>query len=503
MPATEYNVLIYALDVGQGSGQFIVVKKGAVIEKTMIIDLGSERKTMRRAGGPAVEFVVRQLKTMERPRIDALIFSHSDADHIDLVTGVLSQFSATELSIVFTRYGGDRAKYTYMTKADGKKRAKEKNLIKLVEAYMLPGQLAATFHGNESDFNVTPVEPFLVFSGTGGEDYLKLYLVNGNATSVLPGGKKLRTDGDAFAINTDSLVVMVDVGGVRFVATGDATGATMAQCNAALANAQVRADYFTNVFAVTMPHHGAENTTLGIEKTGTLEGRRDDAAAFANFRQFIAYIPPQTLLVSADLNTSYKHPSAFLMKEYYPTLATTRWYTDPALTNNAHYYTAYFTKSDGYQVTNADGTVSHWPTTTTYNWWYSLQTDVNVFTTYYFNPTLQYKSDKALRLPPNPGTLVDPATAKLPIGVAWIYGIAPDGTKTFARLENRAASLAERRQIFADARAMWLEEPPDPRAAADRVGRADVEAARLAAVDLAPRPIAARAPGFARLRRVR
>lgn len=420
------------LDVGQGTGTFLAVHddRGEVV-RTVLIDLGSERAKLA-AGGPSAEYVVEKLWYMAPPRLDAVVLSHSDSDHINLVQDVLSQFAPPDqddpdkpnLTVGFLAYGGDRGKY---------RKGKRKNVVALVEEYMDSDDQATAFAASSSDFTASPVAPFF------NEGGLRLYLVIGNAAQ--PDGKapksKKRKISPSFAINTNSLVVLVEYRGVQFVATGDATGPTLAACNTVITDS-VRKTYFKDVFMLAMPHHGSARTTF------SLQGLSPDVTPEDNLTKFVERIPAQTITASAERVPTFKHPSARVLSYFWDKLtAPAPFYSDPLLSASRHFYTAYFTKKDGFTLDDGSGKTSTWPKS---DRWYTVQSARNVYTNLYFGRFLQSGVD----IPPSPAKPVTEYNGQQrpPLGVAWLYKV-DETSRVLERVVNRPNLLEWRRRIVA------------------------------------------------------
>jgi len=425
------------LDVGQGTGNFIETfstktpSLATAPVKTFLIDLGSERQR-KEAGGPAANFVVNQLNLMKSRELDCVILSHSDSDHINLLEMVLAAFDPPGtinptkpiLTVQASYYGGDYALYS----------KRGKNILVRLAQYSLTHP--QSFPTGKSSFGVASPKPFRTVDG------VDLYLMIGNAPKSAGGAAK-KAAVDSFAINTKSLVVVVSWG-IQYIATGDATGVTLAWCNKYVTDT-IKKNFLPSVVMLTMPHHGSATTTFNI--TGT-SGGRDDAAAVKNVQTFVAKTAPASVTASAERVRTFKHPSAFLLQFFWGVIQSGD-YTDPTLTGGQHYYTAYFTTGDGYKV-NDGGTVQPFPRS---DWWYTLQTAKDIFTNLYFDPEMvpDAKGHRTARLPPNPGNIVpSPSTTPYPpLGVAWIYSTPEGQTTTVDRLINRPALLALQRQLVA------------------------------------------------------
>ncbi|MDY7092721.1 MAG: hypothetical protein SX243_07085 [Acidobacteriota bacterium] len=430
------------LDVGQGTGNFIELFSTktpgptTAPTKTFLIDLGSE-KQKNEAGGPSAAFVVTQLDRMTNPELDCVILSHSDSDHINLLERVLAAFDPPGtinptkriLTVQRSYYGGD---YKLYSKSG-------KNVLVELAKYTLNG--IGTFPTNKSSFGVSSPAPFRTIDG------VDLYLMVGNAPRSAAAAAKKSSSVDSFAINTKSLVVVVSWG-IQYIATGDATGVTLAACNKFI-TPTIKSTFLPQVLMVTMPHHGSETTTFNFTGSG---GGRDDADAVRNVETFAANIAPQTITASAERKRTFKHPSAFLLQFFWPFIRSGD-YTDPTLSNGRHYYVAYFNTDDGYTYQSATGPKPFPPS----NWWYTMQTANDLFTNLYFDPDMvpDKTNHYTALLPPNPGQGVQTpsATPYPPLGVAWYY-LSPEGdSTTIGQITNRPSLLALEQELLTEARA--------------------------------------------------
>lgn len=434
MPAD--SIKFQVLDVGQGSGNFVEMYNGTTLVNTVLIDLGSERATDV-GGGLSVEFIVAELKTMAKPTIEYMFLSHSDTDHISLLDQLLDSFSTPgsgkpdndTLWVNNVRYGGSFSDYT-------KGKAK-KNVLTRLKGYMTTGE-PNPWPAESSSYGTTTTAAATV----EGVDF---YLLYGNAPKSA--AQKRNRDGtfvstDAYAKNTVSLIVVVSFKGFQFVATGDATGATLAKANIIL-TPTIKSTYFPLVAMVTAPHHGSESTTFSLTDG---RGNRTKTVAVTNFKTFVDNMASKTVTASAGLIERFKHPSCYLLSYFWPWLYAQPLYIDPTLTaTKRHYYTAWFRNEDGYTINDGTST-SPWPI---FGYWHSVQTESNIFSNTYFLSTTGIFDHTTKVLPPNPGSVgaTPSAPPYPPVGVAWSYVATATETRV-VRLDNRAALTALRREII-------------------------------------------------------
>jgi hypothetical protein len=447
------KVAVTMLDVGQGSGTFIEIYDASSSTKpaaTALLDLGSER-AKNEAGGPSVDYLVKQLNLMNKPaRINFFSLSHSDSDHINLVQDLLSRFDPPGtkkptkpiLEILTVIYGGPRVLYS--------KRGGD-NVIQEVEKYQpkgtkKPEPLPAN---NTSYWQSTPV---FAYNEVG------IYLLVGNHVASEPrtiktrtGDKKWKTD--SYSLNTYSLIFVVEFDNWRYVVTGDATGATIAQANDIIKQRNIN---YVNVAAMTMPHHSSEPTTFGLTKSRTKREREKERvpdAAKKVVETFAASIKPRTIHASAEEVGGYRHPSAFVMSYFWSYVDKTSWYQDRKLTKKQHLYNAYFMEKDNFKITlnvvdpTSKKTTKQSEPLPRFDDWRSFATQHAIFTNRYYVRGQAYNPDKdeTATFPPNPGEVTsiprsgantDPDS--MPLGAAWRYtSYASTQKTTLERLTNR------------------------------------------------------------------
>jgi len=106
---------------------------------------------------------------------------------------------------------------------------------------------------------------------------IELWVLAANTTGALVTGakkpkQKLNDNGSGYSINTKSLVVAAKFGGVSVIATGDATGLTLAHVLNVLEKPGVTARLGT-VLMITAPHHGSDTTTYSLNGGKSKSGR--------------------------------------------------------------------------------------------------------------------------------------------------------------------------------------------------------------------------------------
>ena len=156
-----------------------------------------------------------------------------------------------------------------------------------------------------SSYRLSPINHFRDVDG------VKLFLLMGNVTqSSYKKSRRKRIKLDSYAINTMSLVVVLEFNGFYYVVTGDATGATIAESNKIMARIpNFRTTYLPVVAMLTMPHHGSEVSMFNLLGS---KSDRENPLAQKNVKNFADYIQAKTITSSAERVRRFKHPSAYL-----------------------------------------------------------------------------------------------------------------------------------------------------------------------------------------------
>ncbi|MFL6162631.1 MAG: hypothetical protein ACJ74U_10400 [Jatrophihabitantaceae bacterium] len=443
------------MDVGQGSANFVQYfdseAPNAVAKNAGIVDIGSEAwKT--RAGKPSADIVAQELLKMSAttPWLDEVLISHSDSDHHNLLPRLLANFHTPKskqtpsLTVKRTWFGGT---YSFYLKGKvnvlaslldyapvgAKKAAVQKQLQIAWSSFDNPDQ--STW---EPLAKIGDIELWVLAANTTG------------ATVTMSDKKKQKFDlndrGDGFAINTKSLVVAAKFGGVSVIATGDATGLTIAHAVNVLEKAGVKAKLGT-VFMITAPHHGSDSTTYSL-LGGVREGTRTWDAGKSIVKQFVDDLMPLSVSASAGERRGFWHPSMTVLADFSLHLAPQPYFIDPvlaAMNLNQHFYTAYFepesldwkplvtppkpppNKGVKRKAGN-NGVPTRWPAD---GGWWVARTDQNCFTTDYFYTFVD--SAVPVAFPPT-AKETDPVKYDKPQpppnAISWAFDVKDDGTKT-------------------------------------------------------------------------
>ncbi len=439
------------MDVGQGSGNFVQYfnqdDPNAIAVNAGLIDVGSEGWSDE-AGKPSARLIAQELKKMD-PRwatLDQVMLSHSDSDHHNLIEILLDAFNKPVdgnppvLQVNCTWYGGE---YDLYQKRD------ERNVLRRLSDYRPAGWMTwdvrKKFEASWSSFDEPDPNKWAPVATIGG---IELWVITANTTSavVTSGTKRQKMDlkdkADGYSINTKSLVVAAKLGGTSVIATGDATGLTLAHCVNVLARPGVKAKLGT-VFMITVPHHGSDTTTYSLNGGKSARGRR---MAEAVVEELIGALKPQTVSASAGRRSNFRHPSINVISDFSAELLDDPKYIDPALPGtDQHFYTAYFEVDDELdwipliqpkkppknqgtkrKKPGGGGVPTTWPNS---DGWKVARTPKNVFTTDYFwthvNKLVpiafpwEAKETKAVTYAPDP-----------PSAVSWAFDVLDTGKTT-------------------------------------------------------------------------
>jgi hypothetical protein len=369
------------LPVGQGTGTLIqVINDAGVPVSSIIIDLGSLWWKPSQTGKVSAGFAEQELRKMPEPTLDAVFLSHADADHINLIKWLIEKFSLPsanvspdkKLTIKRVWHGGEKT--TYAKKIGG-------NLLDRLETYSPPGPPP------ESNLRNFQLDAIATLQPLFKRDDLEIFLLAANTVSaevdmVDESDTSLGSEDDSYLANVVSLVLCVSYGTPtpqRIVATGDATGLTLAQCNTLFAGT----DKFKGpILSATLPHHGSAVTTyelLGI----TIGGKSAEETAGLSVGDFVQHLSPQSATVSSGEWKGYRLPSARVLEDF-AEYVTDSPYADPALENTTdpkeHFYTAYY-KQDELKIISSMLDQDTWPPE---DGWQTLRTHKAVYSTDYF-----------------------------------------------------------------------------------------------------------------------
>jgi hypothetical protein len=408
------------LPVGQGSGTLIQVLDDAGVPiETSLIDLGSLGWS-KDAGKPSADFVIEELQRMAEPCLETLFLSHSDSDHTNLLGRILDAFyppsddepADETLIIKEVWYGGDYGHY----------RKRSKNILDRIDRYC-PEDADTninTLGVGVSDWHDDPAAP--LYETANGVGFWLLY---GNAPTtgeLYDGIEPTRKGSRAYLRNVSSLVLVVRYGTddiFDFVASGDATGLTLAGCNTTIDDEDIELAPTTTV---SLPHHGSHVTTYDL--LGLANDMQDeDDLAEEIVQGFVTRLKPFSITASAGEDHHHRHPASRVIEDFGAHVGD-KLYRDAGIAfRKQHFFTSHYTV-DALGLLG-DATHTTWPRA---NGWYTGRTTKNVFTIDYFRgnpatlniPTV-FPPEAVIDAPNAPYAPVPPRAA------GWAFEVPEDG----------------------------------------------------------------------------
>lgn len=520
-------VRFHVLYVGQGSANFVEIYDKDVPDgtdpddltidpaidipvTTMLFDAGSSSASQESIG--SLDYVVARLRRMKPPVMSALVVSHKDADHINLLTELFEAFAApgemmTEekpevLTVEGIWCGNHRTNYPKVT-VDGE--ADPIPLTDFLERYLEPdpnwrvADEAIFFDPSATNF-LGPTQPPAAFwppaqtrdSLANVRQAVSLSLVVANADAPSGSATKKTGKGTKKTVtktdpNAGSLVVALilrrDDGlpPLSFIASGDATTWTLYVATGAVQ--QLHRSYST--YHMTAPHHASFRTTLATYGTRphptavAVRGKvpkkpRQPAPHIVNptaailVTAFVDEVQPQTISASAAHDNTFTHPSLAVLNMLSGYVRGH--FHDGGLQADRHFISAYV-EFDLLQDENRPVT---WPKQTAaapYPHYHTLQTEAAIFTTEYILKDAAATASQDYLYGAPGGTVrrdVLKPKRRRPARVDWIFeaGQSRDskriGRRRHGELEPDAMQGVESTQGLV-ARAMMPHEPAPPR----------------------------------------
>ncbi|MBE9499742.1 hypothetical protein IHE61_20910 [Streptomyces sp. GKU 257-1] len=400
---------LYVLDVGQGAGNFIQIfdEQGNLLG-SVLVDFGY--KGTPGSGDPHLKAVDKVIDLLgNRQKIDLLTLSHSDSDHINLIRPLMDKCNNLEIHRVW--HGGDRSKYS-----KGKNKF---NIIEFLEKY---GAGVRSFSPRFTIFD-SPNAPFPIGS------HFKIWPLAANTCSPEPPTKRRRITFEMQAAkrnrpdaNTESLILLGEIHGHQFILPGDATGVTLTEINKIATDPRFPKQILSNVFILSLPHHGSSKTAKEGVGPEPLE-------------KFAKNMKPYTITASADKvsgkSTDWDHPSAEVIETFWTyTNRSNSGQGNPhwgeRVLEGRHFYSAHFKgKNFRYKEKNA---YRQWAP----EGWRSIQTHSDIYTTLYVDPRYSGDTEQNIVLPPDGSERKKPAAPAhppRPQSVTWHYTVTKNGVE--------------------------------------------------------------------------
>ncbi|OPA86104.1 hypothetical protein BFW87_25475 [Pseudomonas fluorescens] len=384
---------LYCLDVGQGMCTYFegYGDDDSVIANALF-DLGST-KTRRRAGRPTIQFLKRQIIARsgdDEGYLDAVFLSHKDADHINLIRGLLEELPKMKIGHVFHSgrykwYAGKKTKNVLGELGKRTENADTHVFNFAVGASSFPTGDPKDWHsiwGNET------VNAYVIAVNTPMADTKQ-----GEDVDI---AYKARDEPDGNLANSTSLGIYLKMFNVGAVIFGDATFSTFQFVNRHFLEHKV---WLSSSFMIQAPHHGSRSTTFGLKVSNAVIS--EEAAQVV--KTFASLTYGATVIVSAD--TSHDHPSLDTINAFMK-FADHRgpWWVDEPIQPN-HLVSAYF----DVPLSNTQGAL---------NSNYTYQTNQNYYTTLYWG-----RESKKGNFSFPPAKALTAPTAAFAEGMNWGYEV--------------------------------------------------------------------------------
>jgi beta-lactamase superfamily II metal-dependent hydrolase len=293
---------------GQGMTTLVEGYRDGVVKQKAdylaLVDCGGNTEW----GQHAIDYIAGKVLATDTKKLDALIISHQDKDHVVLLKGLGEKFEDEDVTVDEVFLGGLAWETSNMTTVE--------NFLNTVD-YDLD---YVTFDAPKLSHYTGVKEPSkLRYWDQFGKVKIRA-LVSGLVTTGRPDIRK----------NASSAVVVVDDGTWAVVLPGDATYQTMDAVNQ-IKNINT---LLRPVFALEIPHHGALRTA--VEEY--VANKDPSEFNFDIITKFAEIVAPHNVAASAGPWNGHKHPIEEVLEVFDPHLATT----------NDHTYVSYvFSRPDG------------------------------------------------------------------------------------------------------------------------------------------------------------
>ncbi|MEM1321687.1 MAG: hypothetical protein AAGG75_15625 [Bacteroidota bacterium] len=382
MAIAEVHVTV--VDVGQGQCTFVEIYDDSNPRKlvhTLLFDCGSDdlsTKNPKPEIDENLKYMIGKISKMDTPKIDLIVFSHSDNDHISLTRPLLDKFeSQKKLIVEMVFYGGNAENYT----------KNNFNILKYLETneYCDKGKICG-LNPDYTSYNTT--EGFTESLWKSPDGTVTVFPLVANVVSGTlstnttgePPQKKIKSE----PLNRVSIVCALFYKKICYVICGDATNKTMSAFNQTFQPSQSPPpSLFASNIMTTLPHHGSRTTGLAV--TGNKRASDNHVEVVKTFATIL-----QSKTISISSYERHQHPSLELINRFKPPL-TAPLIKDPRLQqDDAHRIQCYY---------DQDLIITAPLITPTKNLSYTFDTQSNIFGTRYSgtDPYLTYNfgSDSA------------------------------------------------------------------------------------------------------------
>ena len=285
----KFYSTVHFIDVGQGDCIFIELPNS----KTCIIDGGSSVYSSE---------VVKYIQNLGYSKIDLMVATHSDADHVGGLSAVLSNFEVKRILRPFVLSRGslletpDELESVYEYDRD--------IIIDSDESYSAFINLVykETYDGELSEIEViSNLTRFPEFANLDENVDVGFEIISPVALEEeYLGDASLRTRGyksaystDSDRINTGSAVILYTIsnnfGSRRFLFTADATKTTENEILNRCAENELLRERLQDVDCLKVAHHGSKNSTTA---------------------EFLDLVRPHSAVISVGIDNDYGHPDS-------------------------------------------------------------------------------------------------------------------------------------------------------------------------------------------------
>jgi hypothetical protein len=293
---------------GQGMTTLVECYRDGVVKQKAdylaLVDCGGNTEW----GQHAIDYVAEKILATDGPKLNALIISHQDKDHVTLLNGLAAKLEDEDVALGEVFLGG----------LDW-----EQSNIDSVETFLN----AVDYDVEDVTFDAPKLSHYIGVKEVKKLRYFDLFgdmriraLVSGLATTGRPDIRK----------NASSAVVVVDTGTWAVVLPGDATYQTMDAVNQ-IKNINT---LLRPVIGLEIPHHGALRTA--VEEY--VANKEPTEFNFDIITKFASIISPRMVAASAGPWNGHKHPIEEVLEVFDPHLHLA----------NDHTYVSYvFARPDG------------------------------------------------------------------------------------------------------------------------------------------------------------
>lgn len=292
---------LVALYCGQGMAHVLEIYNGGAVtaaaDGLVLIDFGGNKS----AAEDAVNYVYTKLKAQTNPKIDLMVISHQDKDHLYLL-GPLGDKLRDE-GLTFTLGG----LYAGGQNWGAESTATVKKFLKLPTG-TVPTLAMEPYRSDYAGAKKrADAKSLITFSG--GEIVLRVAVAQ----------VKITSGGEDIIRNGSSAVIVIENGDKSIVLPGDATYQTLDAINDLYTEWVGGTPLIPPVAALEVPHHGALRTAVeDYDSSGTTGDFNFDI-----IKDFAAYLEAKEIYASAGMRNTHGHPVKEVLDVFNASLAAT------------------------------------------------------------------------------------------------------------------------------------------------------------------------------------